>query len=303
MSEDKKCTCEFQCDSCSCKEDDSVTMKYICDVCDSVVTATSGEVFDIRIFSVKEIITDHVNKLSSSKHFGDFTISPYFKDPDATNGFDGVTIRRIVPPKETPAVMMLDIKNIENKTIKTVFEDCPWVTDVMIAEVYRIFDKHTDMAVNTALSSKTNAKNHTFCIDKDMAAFSESFPMHEPAPKKCSSGWKIEIINPVATIYTGLQIYLESHISITGTDMPTIRDQVGAQLVAINDDLSRINVDSLGMIGCHHQIRLISINTAEKILRVAIETIAGCLNTVTDSVWGSLLNRYSNSGLFGQRRF
>ena len=177
------------------------------------------------------------------------------------------------------------------------------MTDVMIAEVYRIFDKHTDMAVNTALSSKTTIGKNALGIDLDQTAFSLSFPLHVRPSKKRLSGWKIEMINPFATIYTGLQTYLESHISIAGTDMTTIRDQVNAQLVAINDDLSRINVDSLGMIGCHHQIRLISINTAEKILRVAIETIAGCRNTVTDSMWGSLLNRYSNSGLFGQRRF
>ena len=183
--------------------------------------------------------------------------------------------------------MMLDIKNIENKTIKKVFEDCPWMTDVMVAEVYRIFDKYTDMAVNTALSSKTAISKNAFGLDLDQTAFGLSFPMHEPTSKKRLSGWKIELINPFATIYTGLQTYLESHISIAGTNMTTIRDQVIAQLAAINDDLSRINVDSLGMIGCHHQVRLISINTAEKILRVAIETIAGCRNTVTDSVWVS----------------
>ena len=312
MSEDKKCTCEFQCDYCNCNEDDSVTMKYVCDVCDSEVTSTSGKVVDIRIFSVKEVITDNANKISSSKHFGDFTISPKFNNPKTSTGFDGVTVRRIVPPTSTPSVMMLDIKNIENKTIKKVFEDCPWMTDVMIAEVYRIFDKHTDVVVNTALSSKTAVKGKMLGIDMDQTAFGLSFPLHRPTTKKCSSGWKIEIINPFATIYTGLQIYLESRISITGTDMPTIRDQVGAQLVAINDDLSRINVDSLGMFGCHHQIGLISISTQEKIIRVAIETVAGYPNGAwgnfhqrnnanSDSMWASLLNRYSN--LFGQRNF
>jgi hypothetical protein len=60
-------------------------MEYTCDVCDSAVTSTAGEVVDIRIFTVKEVITDNANKISSTKHFGDFTISPYFKDPDAIN--------------------------------------------------------------------------------------------------------------------------------------------------------------------------------------------------------------------------
>lgn len=322
MSEDKKCTCEFQCDSCSCKENDSVTMEYTCDVCDSAVTSTAGEVVDIRIFTVKEVITDNANKISSTKHFGDFTISPYFKDPDATNGFDGVTIRRIVPTKEAPAVMMLDIKNIENKTIKTVFEDCPWVTAVMIAEVYRIFDKYTDKDVNTALSSKTKAKNHTFCIDKDMAAFSASFPLHGYAskniitPKKPDSKWTVEIVNPEAAIYTGMKRYLEANIVIVDNGEPSNMQQLTHQLMKINADLMHMNLyPSWSTSAHHHQIRLVSFSASEKILRVFIETIPAAFSSNgfsnftyrnpfdSESMWESLTKRFAGNGPFGHTKF